>query len=905
MRLFKFIIIILTFCFHFGCEEEVETSQSQRVPELDLRGAMGGDPESSSRGGAESPPSNSSIRCARPFTYRAIDRVPSSVRVAGSFESAPWSGSLNLSDENGDGTWVGMLEISEGSHQYKLIIDEEWGLDPNAIETSDDGFGGLNGVFSHRCPYEAQCVEDSDCESLEETPICQGLHCQADERPLRCTLCPEGDLCDPSTLACVPPPTPECDDSRPCDPPLICKEELCVPECQSDEECEEGDLCVELSCVTPECREDTDCDLLEESCESLSCVPRPCSEQLFIFDPNGRDYDSVHLAGDFNEWAPTISEGGWEMNRLPDGIYYTRHALENGTYSYKIVLTLGENQEWIEDPRQEIRVDDDFGGFNSLLTVDCQEVNPQGSACGDLTSFQWSDSVMYFVMVDRFYNSDELTDWVSNASSGDATTGASGQYEGGDISGVEEKLPYLHDLGVNTVWLSAPYENRDASGQAINPNADPHQYSAYHGYWPSPQNIDYSDPMNPDPEPEVESRIGSSESLTSFVQSAHTTGVKVLFDYVMNHVDSDSQLYMNHRDWFARRESGEIALCGPENLWDDSYWGTRCAFTDYLPPFDFEIEEARTWSVMDALWWAERYQIDGYRLDAIKHVPRSWLRDLRRALNQRIEDPVDGRFYLVGETFAYDDAELIRSFVDPETMLDGQFDFPYKARLCEALFRTDTRLGDFADWMNDNEIFYGPESLMTTWIGNHDIPRAIHFASGEIRDCRQGSHPGNGWTQNYAQPTDAAPYERLGLAFTVMMTNPGIPLIYYGDEIGLAGGGDPDNRRMMPWGEDALNPHQVALRAQVRRLGQLRATHLVLARGRRINLSKGIHTWVYRMTGCGGATPDLTIAINRADLSQEVNIPAGQYIDLMTDQMIEGGLLSIPPRSALILKPAS
>jgi glycosidase len=63
----------------------------------------------------------------------------------------------------------------------------------------------------------------------------------------------------------------------------------------------------------------------------------------------------------------------------------------------------------------------------------------------------------------------------------------------------------------------------------------------------------------------------------------------------------------------------------------------------------------------------------------------------------------------------------------------------------------------------------------------------------------RAAHAGNGWTQNYPQPTDAAPYERLGLAFAVMFTNPGIPLIYYGDEIGLAGGGDPDNRRMMPW----------------------------------------------------------------------------------------------------------
>ncbi|MEZ4464991.1 MAG: hypothetical protein R3F43_10955 [bacterium] len=97
------------------------------------------------------------------------------------------------------------------------------------------------------------------------------------------------------------------------------------------------------------------------------------------------------------------------------------------------------------------------------------------------------------------------------------------------------------------------------------------------------------------------------------------------------------------------------------------------------------------------------------------------------------------------------------------------------------------RLNDFAGWLDDNDRFYGPGALMTTWIGNHDIPRAIHFASGQIGDCRQGSHPGNSWTGDYPQPGDAAAYERLGLAFVVAMTNPGDSLIHYGDEVGLAG----------------------------------------------------------------------------------------------------------------------
>ena len=127
-------------------------------------------------------------------------------------------------------------------------------------------------------------------------------------------------------------------------------------------------------------------------------------------------------------------------------------------------------------------------------------------------------------------------------------------------------------------------------------------------------------------------------------------------------------------------------------------------------------------------------------------------------------------------------------------------------------------------------------------------------------------------------------------------------MIYYGDEIGLAGGGDPDNRRMMPWDETAINVHHQALRTLVEKLGQIRSENLVLARGRRITLSSDQHTWVYRMSGCGSDSPDLTIAINRHDQAQNVTIPQGEYVDLLTMQNQSSGAVSLAPRSLMILK---
>lgn len=632
--------------------------------------------------------------------------------------------------------------------------------------------------------------------------------------------------------------------------------------------------------------------------------PPPCNEITFRYVNPGASM--VWLSGTFTpraggtgEWARDPAEGALVLMNDGDGTWTLTTRIEPfGRHEYKLII---DGTDWIADPNADELVDDGFGGRNSVLYV-CT------TGCGDLDRFDWRDAIMYFAMVDRFYDSDGRADPVSGVSGGDARTGPSGQYEGGDLRGATMRLGYLADLGVTAVWLSAPYENRDLAGAAIDPASDPHTYSGYHGYWPSPENIDYSDPRNPSPRPRVESRIGTESDLRMFVDTAHaTTGadgepMKVLFDYVMNHVDIESGLYRAHADWFARRD-GRIPLCGPEGLWDDPFWGTRCAFTEYLPAFDFDNAAARAWSVNDAVWWARELDLDGFRLDAIKHVPLSWLTDLRTRLDTEFPSPEGERFYLVGETFAYDDRDQIRRFVDPDTMLDGQFDFPLKARLCEAVFRPDGDLGGFASWIDGNDTFYGPTSIMTTWVGNHDIPRAIHFASGEIPNCREGSNTGNGWDWRPSQPSDAAPYERLGVSFAIMMTNPGIPLIYYGDEVGLAGGGDPDNRRMMPWNDAELNAHQIALRDRVRSLARLRASNRALTRGRRNTLSADRDTWVYTMGGCGSGAPDVTVAINRSDGGRTVSIPPGSYTDLLAGGSLSGGSITLDARSFLILGP--
>ena len=626
--------------------------------------------------------------------------------------------------------------------------------------------------------------------------------------------------------------------------------------------------------------------------------PPPCN--LVTFEYTDASATSVWVSGSFvadamGAWPTTPAMGALVLENDGAGHWSLDHLVEpTGRHTYKIIV---DGTRWIADPGNPLTEPDGFGGQNSVLEV-CS------SSCGDLGEFDWRDAVMYFAMVDRFRDSDGRRMEVSGATDG---TIASGQYLGGDLAGVTEQLPYLADLGVTALWLSAPYENRNTAGAAIDAASDPRMYSAYHGYWPSPDNVDYSMPSRPTPRPRVESRIGSEGDLRTLVDTLHaTTGrdghtMKILFDYVMKHADSESGLYRAHPEWFV----DPVTTCAPDR-WDDSYWSTRCSFTTYLPSFDFYQDAPRRWSVDDATWWATEYDLDGFRLDAVKHIPLSWLTDLRDRIDAEVPMPAGQRFYMVGETFDYFSRENLRRFVDPEQMLDGQFDFPFKRELCTAMFRPEGSLAGFSAWMDGNDGFYGPGSLMTTWIGNHDVPRAIHFASRQIGSCTEGSNPGNGWNPAvFTQPTDAAPYERLALAFVVMFTSPGIPLVYYGDEIGLAGGGDPDNRRMMPWEDegDTLLAPQLALRETVTALGRIRGENPVIGRGRRTTLSATQDTWVYRMTGCGSAgASDVIVAINRADGGNTVSVPAGSYDDLVSGAMESGGALSLGPRSFRILR---
>ena len=567
---------------------------------------------------------------------------------------------------------------------------------------------------------------------------------------------------------------------------------------------------------------------------------------------------SVSLRGDF---APDGWTAGVQMTKTGDGFEATIPVRDGQVIVYKLVV----DGQWIADPDSPRTSPDGFGAFNSVTRVDCD-------ACPTRAPIDWQDAVMYFVMIDRFANGSTANDAPV------AGVDTPGNYMGGDFIGLKQKIDegYFDALGVNTLWLTSPIDNADNS----NPGADGHTYSGYHGYWP--KDLDAA-----------ESKLGTEAELKAVVDAAHARGIQVLIDYVMNHVHAHSPIYAQHPEWFWPNDNGfgGNCVCGSGCNWDNDR--LRCWFDPFLPDFDFRNSDARKWSVDNAVSWAKRLGIDGFRLDAVKHLETVWLTDLRARIDAEVA--WDQPFYMVGETFD-GSRDLIKSYVDHKTMLDGQFDFPLRGSILSTVLRRDGSMHDLAGFLDSNDGFYGPGSVMSTFIGNHDVPRAVHIAEDSPMFGAWDGGKDRAWTNRPSLPGNKAPFERLAVAYTLIYALPGIPMLYYGDEYGMAGAGDPDNRRFMEWQGHTAN--QTWLRDQLAKLGKIRGERIALRRGQRQPLGSSQDVLSFKMVAPGDT---VYVVLNRGDAAQPpVSLPSGEYTDLLTGQTVRASEM-VPPRSAWLL----
>jgi len=492
--------------------------------------------------------------------------------------------------------------------------------------------------------------------------------------------------------------------------------------------------------------------------------------------------------------------------------------------------------------------------------------------------FSWRDALIYQVVVDRFAGADGPL----------AAAETSGLRHGGDLLGLLRVMQegYFADLGVNALWVSPMADNPEG----LWPGTDGHEYEGYHGYWPI-------DPY------EVEPEFGTSDDLDALVAEAHGQGIRVLLDVVPNHVHVEHPYYAEHLDegWF--NGDGECVCGTSECPWEEAI--ETCWFTEYLADLDLRDTAIARTQAADVAWWLERYDLDGVRVDAVPMMPRSATRELVWELNRRFER-AGKHLYVVGETFTGSTGwTSIQRSLGPFG-LDGQFDFPLMWTLRDALANESRSLAELRDAIAESEDYWEPPgAVMAPFVGNHDVTRFLSEAAGDT------GHP---WDDPPGAPTDEEPYRRLVLAQAVALTLPGAPVLYYGDEFGLPGAGDPDNRRPMRFG-DQLSKHEAWTLDQIARLGRTRACLPALRRGERIDVTADDDLLAYARDA-GDGEPAL-IVVNRAaePLTRSFTIPAGVQLQepaILTDALsgaevtVEWGAteyLTVPARTAMLLVP--
>lgn len=363
------------------------------------------------------------------------------------------------------------------------------------------------------------------------------------------------------------------------------------------------------------------------------------------------------------------------------------------------------------------------------------------------------DDVIYFVVTDRFSNGDPGNDQP-------ADPGNPRAFHGGDFAGLLQKIPYFQALGVTAVWLTPVYVNI----------VDFFDSAGYHGYWA----IDFErvDPHLVTANPALAE--GSRAYLKELVDRFHAAGLKVVLDMVVNHTGYHSAMYQAYPH----------KRFGPEHFNVDRPGDEEKGWLSGLPDLDHDRPEVADYFVQNILGWIEETGIDAIRMDTVKHVePLFWylFKSLIRTRYPQVT--------LLGEVLSFD-PNVVGRFQQQHDF-DTLFDFP----MCGAIKGTlvwdqpmtmmaRPRLHpDEPRGILDQEKPYTNANRLVTLLDNHDLDRRI---TTEILD-RVGH-----WDRDLARKI-------LKLCLTFLFTTRGIPQVYYGTEIGLEGGRDPDNRRDMPW----------------------------------------------------------------------------------------------------------
>ena len=369
-----------------------------------------------------------------------------------------------------------------------------------------------------------------------------------------------------------------------------------------------------------------------------------------------------------------------------------------------------------------ITVTDQYGNkFSTTVDVEITDRVKENK-----NDFDWDESVVYFMVTDRFFDGNES----NNTASGADTYGDNpGLYHGGDFAGVTTKLDYLQDLGVNTIWITPIVENVKGVAVTDEGSEDVPYNAAYHGYWAS----DFTK-LNP--------TLGTTEEFETMISEAHKRGMRIMVDIVVNHAGYGTE------STFADMLRDKSVSEGDIKSWQSG-----------LPDFATENADVRAKLVEWQTSWMKDYGVDYFRVDTVKHVDSTTWAALKNSTTE-----VNPSFKMIGEYYGAGYASNGSTLGTGQMDADLDFDFNDQATSF-----VSGNISSVESFLSSRNTALNNAYMTGQFLSSHDEDG---FKASLMN--------GKGYTEDEA--TSAAL-----VAATLQLTAKGIPVIYYGEEVGLSG----------------------------------------------------------------------------------------------------------------------
>jgi glycosidase len=459
-----------------------------------------------------------------------------------------------------------------------------------------------------------------------------------------------------------------------------------------------------------------------------------------------------------------------------------------------------------------------------------------------LSAADFKREIIYQIITDRFFDGDAGNN--NPAQSGglfDASKTNFQAYWGGDLAGIEQKLPYLAGMGVTALWISPPVDNENVNigGAAIG--------APYHGY----QGHDFK---------RIEEHFGDpSNSWTAFdnlVAAAHSRGIKVIVDFAPNHSNNN-----NNGEFGAFFDDGKFV--GDYKNDTGGYFHRNPNIADFNDRYQVQYFTLSNLSdfnqenpVVDAYLKSaaqlfQQHKVDGFRIDAIKHATWGWLYSFVNNIYTSADTFTFGEW--IADTTSDPLYHDLYKFANRSGF--AALDFPLYHAI-DDVFARDNSFGEIDGVLSQEALHFQQAGDLVTFLDNHDRQRFLSISNNR---------------------------NRLHEALAFLLTCRGVPVIYYGTEqylhVNTNSGNDPFNRPMMSSFDTSTTAYQL-----IGKLASLRKTNPAIAYGTIGQRWINNDVYIYERAFAGST---VLVAINKNEMSATsigglfTQLPPGKYDDYM------------------------